>query len=164
MPQVFTYHCICSSLLLATTHDIATLPTRQPPIQDKAIILPLPPSPSPESKKLSDFGYTILLSITADARATIIRRLDGFEKRYLRRCGRCRVVLGYTLDEAHFAIDERGFDRRGSRNGVEDSLAHGNDAVEVGRRGSEVKILYLLPRGLMSTEDMAQGKIIAVED
>jgi len=167
-PKVYTYHCICTSLLLATTHTLSSLPIRQPPALDKAIILPLPPapfSPSPEDEGdddgnnndqedtsmteegntapnksplkplppagLSDLGYTILLSMTTDTRPTIVRREDGFEKRYLHRCGRCRLVLGYELDESHFPVD-----------------------------GSKVKILYVLPGGMMSMEVMAQGRKI----
>lgn len=108
----------------------------------------------------------MLLSVTADSRPTIIRCADGFEKRYLHRCGRCKVVLGYTLDEAHFATENErgGFDRRGNGGEVRHQ-AHGIDGKEKVGRGSEmVKVLYLLPGGLMSTEDMVLGKTIAVED
>lgn len=163
-PQVYTYHCICLSLLLGTTHVLSKLPTRQS--VDKAIILPLPPAPTIETEDeqrdgggndrdaemedgnaapppppknavknkapvLSELGYPVLLSMTTDTRPTIVRREDGFEKRYLHRCGRCLLVLGYELDDTHFPAD-----------------------------GNKVKILYILPGGMMSTGVMAQGKKI----
>src|SRR5436305_6227496 len=43
-PQINTYHCICSTLLLATTHNLSLLPRRAEPALDKAFILPLPPA------------------------------------------------------------------------------------------------------------------------
>lgn len=46
---------------------------------------------------------TLLLPTTIpDKRATLIRREDGIEKRILLRCGRCRVVVGYYLDQVHW--------------------------------------------------------------
>lgn len=130
MPSTHTYHCLCTSLVLASTHTLSTLPTRTS--LDKAIILPLPSSPS--SSIDSDFsqsstGYTILLSLTADQRPTIIRREDGFEKRFLHRCGRCRLVLGYSLDDSHYTAEK-------------------------------IKVLYILPGGVMSSKVMEQGRKI----
>lgn len=95
---------------------------------------PAPPHKSLKHKTpiLSDLGYTILLSMVTDPRPTIVRREDGFEKRYLHRCGRCRLVLGYELDESHFPADGK----------------------------EKVKVLYVLPSGMMSTEVMIQGKKI----
>ena len=55
------------------------------------------PQPRPNSE------YSILLSTTLpDRRAMLVRREDGFEKRTMLRCGRCRVVVGYFLDGVHF--------------------------------------------------------------
>ncbi|KAF3930809.1 hypothetical protein ABW20_dc0108672 [Dactylellina cionopaga] len=147
-PSIFTYHCICSHLVLATTRDIFKLPRRQPPGLDGAIIVPLPPPPrsvdsdneseddddddddedddqnedeermeidqrgadpvqrsSPagqqnESEKLEPDDpkdYTLLLSSIRDRRPCVIRREDGFEKRLLWRCGRCRLIFGYQI-------------------------------------------------------------------
>lgn len=62
----------------------------------------------------------------------MIRREDGFEKRMLLRCGRCKLVVGYTLDEAHFEV-----------------------------KGQE-RLVYLLPGGLISTADMAEGKKVEI--
>ncbi|KAG0649330.1 hypothetical protein D0Z07_4134 [Hyphodiscus hymeniophilus] len=41
-PKIQTYHCICTSLLLASTHTLSTLPRRAPPSLDGAYILPVP--------------------------------------------------------------------------------------------------------------------------
>lgn len=39
---IHTYHCLCSTLLLATPYHLSSLPTRAPPARDQARILPLP--------------------------------------------------------------------------------------------------------------------------
>src|SRR5450432_3935847 len=99
-PQINTYHCLCTSLLLATTHTLSSLPRRAPPSLDSAIIVPLPPAPQPstssppsepegeddsdeddgsrskpkeyEQKQRPELGYTLLLSTTLDRRPTLI--------------------------------------------------------------------------------------------
>ncbi|MCJ1250394.1 hypothetical protein MMC30_007622 [Trapelia coarctata] len=43
--------------------------------------------------------YSLLLNTTLDRRPVIVRREDGFEKRWVRRCGRCRTGVGYVLEE-----------------------------------------------------------------
>jgi hypothetical protein len=55
----------------------------------------------------------------------------GFEKRYLQKCGRCGVVVGYQLDGEQFAD---------------------------GGRGKREDVLYVLPGGVMTTEEMVEGK------
>ncbi|PKY04413.1 hypothetical protein P168DRAFT_343929 [Aspergillus campestris IBT 28561] len=125
---IHTHHCrFCNHLLLATTlQSLTSLPTRNPPAKDGAVIVPLslPVSSSSSTSSTSsstkgdtdtelktkeeggekkDLHTTILLSTTQpDRGSTIIRREDGFEKRRLIRCGRCRVVVGYFLDGVHF--------------------------------------------------------------
>lgn len=42
-PAIQTYHCICSTLLLASPYLLSSLPSRAPPAKDRARILPLPP-------------------------------------------------------------------------------------------------------------------------
>ena len=150
---VYTYHHICSQLILASTHVLANLPRRASPSLDQAIILPLgstsqtsQPADSDSdsetegntrqgstarSSSATDYGYSVLLSAVYDKKQVVIRREDGFEKRALFRCGRCKVVLGYELDKTQFG---------------------GVDHERVGR------VIYLLPEGLMTTEEMEQGK------
>ena len=43
--------------------------------------------------------YSLLLNTTVDRRPVIVEREDGFEKRWIRRCGRCRTALGYMLGD-----------------------------------------------------------------
>lgn len=78
--------------------------------------------------------YSILLSTTLpDRKPTLIRREDGFEKRLLLRCGRCRVGMGYFLDPVHFPDNnEEDWD-------------------------GDAKVVYLLPGALMETGVMVQG-------
>lgn len=58
--KIHTYHCLCSTLLLATPYDLlprrradgssfssSSLPRRAPPALDRAYILPLPLPPNP---------------------------------------------------------------------------------------------------------------------
>ena len=56
---------------------------------------------------------------------------EGFEKRYLQRCGRCSLVVGYQLDWQHFAVD---------------------------RTGRREDYVFLLPGGFMTTSEMILGK------
>lgn len=78
------------------------------------------PRPRPRPRE-----YSILLSTTLpDRRAMLVRREDGFEKRTMLRCGRCRVVVGYFLDGVHFGA------------------------------GAATATVYLLPGALMETGTM----------
>ena len=172
-PQINTYHCICTTLLLATTHTLSSLPRRAEPGLDKALILPLPPASmlavtgetaeereddaEPQARDASsDVGYSLLLATTQDRKPTMVRREDGFEKRMLLRCGRCRLVVGYKLDQAHFRTE--GAEAVGKSTGG----AQGPGDAELARKSQaadeEVEVVYLLPGGLMSSEDLKSGK------
>ncbi|KAF2180605.1 hypothetical protein K469DRAFT_591806, partial [Zopfia rhizophila CBS 207.26] len=132
---IHTYHCLCTHLLIATTTPLPSLPTRQNNTLDKAYIMPLPPPPSSNSTPSSDSQhFGMLLSTTADKKPEIIRSDSGFEKRYMQRCGRCSLVVGYQLDWQQFA-------------------------GEAGRReGRREDVVYLVPGGFMTTQDMVKGK------
>jgi hypothetical protein len=138
-PYIQTYHCICSSLLLATTHQLSKLPRRAAPSLDNAVILPvanfLPSSTEPESdaeetdrsaKDLPVEGYTKLLGMVPDKKVTVIRREDGFERRVVWRCIRCAVSVAYEI------------------------LGDGKEQTR--------KVVYVLPSGVMSTEVMVKGR------
>lgn len=84
------YHCLCTTLVLATNYDLESLPLRAEPALDRAKIL------------LVDAEHAILHNIDEDRKPVMIRRQDGFEKRALLRCKRCSLVVGYKLDEAQF--------------------------------------------------------------
>ncbi|KAF8540409.1 hypothetical protein BDD12DRAFT_833403 [Trichophaea hybrida] len=108
-PRVYTYHCtFCSHLLLASTHIFTSLPTRRSPGLDNATIVPLPaPEPDDEDedtvmantgREIRGKGYTLMLTLLRDRQAKVVTREDGFEKRTLLRCGRCRLVVAYQLE------------------------------------------------------------------
>lgn len=75
-------------------------------------------------------------SMHTDNEAVVLKLEDGFEKRYALRCGRCEVQIGYMLDEASF----------------EDS-----------KSGRKTDVVYLLPGGLMSTDEMREAKDMSKE-
>lgn len=142
-----THHCrFCNHLLLATSRSLSSLPRRKDPARDAALILPLPTSTSnDDDESTSTRGvkhYSILLSTSIpDRKATLVRREDGFEKRLFLRCGRCRVVVGYFLDDVHFP-------GRTNDNGVEGGA----------------KVVYLLPAGLIETGIMGdEDKVKAMD-
>ncbi|OBT85599.1 hypothetical protein VE02_05168 [Pseudogymnoascus sp. 03VT05] len=145
-PQIHTYHCACTSLLLATTTPLPSLPRRATSL-DRATILPLNSDAHPPSTTIP---HTTLLSMTPDRRITTIRREDGFEKRILWRCGRCRVVVGYELDPSHFETATAG---------EAGEAGEGSSAAQEG--GGVARVLYILPGWVQSTEHMASGKKIS---
>ena len=172
-PQINTYHCICTTLLLATTHCLSSLPRRTEPALDKALILPLPPAPrlaaagenaeeveddaeSQARDASGDVGYSLLLATTQDRKPMMVRREDGFEKRVLLRCGRCRLVVGYKLDGAHFGTE--AVEAVGKSTGGEQGPGDAEEGRKT-RTGDEgMEVVYLLPGGLMSSEDLKSGK------
>lgn len=98
-----TYHCLCSNLVVATVHSLESLPLRSEPVQDSALIIPPPTTISTSSDIGTDDASTqsitsALLDVIPDRRPVIVQREDGFEKRILLRCGRCKLVLGYMMD------------------------------------------------------------------
>lgn len=128
-----TYHCICFNLLIATTQALSQLSRRSPPVRDHAFILPV--QKLGEDQKLSGTAplgiYTSILGLTEDAKAIVVRRQDGFEKRICWRCNRCNVVVGYEIashDDANSTSGDRGM------------------------------VLYLLPNGLLESSILQQDK------
>ena len=126
-----THHCPCTTLLLylPPSTPLSSLSHRQPPILDKAAILPLPPSNSTSASS----PKPRIIHSTLDKKPLVIRREDGFEKRWLRRCARCGVVWGYELVEPE-----------------------GQSRVEDGGEGEEGKqrvgrVLYVLEEGVVGT-------------
>ncbi|KAJ5722796.1 hypothetical protein N7488_000831 [Penicillium malachiteum] len=151
--KINTQHCaFCNHLLLATTLDLTKLPRRGGESKDNAIILPLEhqshEEPEEESKsQLSAKHLSLLLSTTIpDRRATLIRREDGIEKRILLRCGRCRVIMGYFLDDVHYPPS---------------TISRANDDEDeegFSRPGKNARAVYILPGAVSLTEDMEGGR------
>jgi len=129
--QIQTYHCLCTTLVLTTAHQLQSLPRRATPIQDAALILPPPFDIAQVDEGSVEWIQpvkSVFLNVLADRKPIIIRREDGFERRTLVRCGRCKLVLGYHLDDANFDNSE-----------------------------TRSNPMYLLPGGMSSTADMANG-------
>ena len=61
-----------------------------------------------------------------------MRLEDGFEKRYLIKCGRCGVGFGYRLDKSLWGESEGG--------------------------GVREDVVYILPNGLATTRDVESGR------
>lgn len=133
---VYTYHCLCSHLLLATTTPLPSLPQRTHSL-DAAHIMPLPPPPPPSTTRRNTTPqaksdhYGLLLSTRIEKTAEIITSDNGFEKRYLQRCGRCSLVVGYQLDWQQFSVE---------------------------RQGRREDYVFLIPGGFMTTREMLAGK------
>ena len=138
---VYTYHCLCSHLLLATTTPLPALPTRQN-AQDNAHIMPLPPAPSAgkaqaPSSSTPNTHYGLLLSTRQECTPETTTSDNGFEKRYLQRCGRCNLAVGYQLDWQQFAPD---------------------------RSGRRDDVVFLLPGGFITTSEMINYKKAATNN
>lgn len=149
-PDVHTYHCLCTNLIFAATHATSTL-SRRAAGQDKAYILPLPKLPSTAeadsggnvdnslASKPEPFNdFATMLSTTSDQTPTIVRREDGFDKRYIQRCARCNVPVGYHLDWSQFPSPSPPGETRPA--------------------GANTSVIYILPGGFLSTDEMAAGK------
>ncbi|KAL2040460.1 hypothetical protein N7G274_006903 [Stereocaulon virgatum] len=146
LPPLKTYHCLCSTLLLATPYTLSHLPRRAPPSLDRAYILPLPSlssrPPPPATQPDAGAGHgreneaeelllpSLLTQNLRPARKlVIVRRDDGFEKRRVFRCGRCGVCVGYEV--------------------LGDKEGKGTDGRE--------KVVYLLEGGMVETGEMEGG-------
>ncbi|KAE8441567.1 hypothetical protein EG329_004686 [Mollisiaceae sp. DMI_Dod_QoI] len=174
-PPIHTYHCLCTTLLLTSTHSLATLPRRSLTTGglDSAIILPLPSTAPPSIPStttsqpipLPKEGYTLLLpslSKDLDRKPTLVRREDGFEKRVLYRCARCGLVIGYELlHTSQTQSQDRTQIQDGEAMDI-DTNTNTNTPTTKSHPGPSHnsldpytgKILYILPAGLTSTEFM----------
>lgn len=141
--QSHTYHCLCSQLLLASSTTLCSLSRRRTGEGlDSALILPLPPLAQSETTSTEDnsstpavpnsHDHSLLLNTITDRKPLVVRRSDGFETRYQIRCGRCRLVVGYHLDEAQF----------------------GGEAKTKRREN----VCYILPGSLVLTSKMMEGE------
>jgi hypothetical protein len=158
-PKIQTYHCLCTNVVLATTHSLSALPRRSSinsPSSDAAIILPLPSAPptlSAEDADLPEEGYSMLLGTAQDKKVTLVRREDGFEKRVCWRCERCGVIVGYELQTQIQGGEAMDLDGGEKGKGIEE--------------GYEGKVVYILPGGLQSTNVMERsngGKKMGEQD
>lgn len=109
-------------------------------------------TPKPMAQRQRQQHYTILLSTTIpDRKPTVIRREDGFEKRILLRCGRCRVVMGYVLDE-----EQRKWQQRQKTQKQKEKQDDEDDEGQEGDKDDN-QVAYILPGALVGTEDLGVG-------
>jgi hypothetical protein len=130
-PTPYTYHCLCSQLLLASTQQLDSLLHRQGESLDKALILPLSRLPDDAVSSEKEY-YATLLNTTTNRKPVVIRRSDGFETRHQIHCGRCKLIVGYQLDHEQYAA-----------------------AADSSKTGRREDVCYLLPGSLVPTEKMA---------
>ena len=154
MAELKSYHCICSNFVLITPFDVSRLPCRADPGLDRALILPMSaPAQGSEdvapreadqalNEQLRDLGFehltygdSIFESTLVDRKPIMIRRGDGFEKRWGRRCSHCRTTIGYAL------------------------RSEGNEGP--GDRSDAKKVAYLLDDALMETEQLQRDMHIS---
>ncbi|KAK6502139.1 hypothetical protein TWF506_002739 [Arthrobotrys conoides] len=93
------------------------------------------PKEEPEPK-----DYTLLLSSIRDRRPCVIRREDGFEKRLLWRCGRCRLIFGYQIYDESLEELSKGEDDETNK--------------QKKSRSSKNYYVYILPGGLTTAAGM----------
>jgi hypothetical protein len=77
-------------------------------------------------------------ALSVDEKATILKLDDGFEKRYAVRCTRCGLAAGYQLDKSQFSGSES-------------------------ESGPRADVVYILPGGLLTTEEMREGRSMEAE-
>jgi hypothetical protein len=142
-PEVHTYHCLCSQLLLATTIPLQSCVRRAGDSLDKAFILPVSSPQAPVSSAsentqdqttsiANEPNYSVLVNTALDRKSSTIRRSDGFETRYQHRCERCNLVIAYHLDKSQYG-----------------------DQSQTGRKED---VVYVLPGALMTTAEMVENK------
>ncbi|CUS08095.1 unnamed protein product [Tuber aestivum] len=121
---------------------------------------PPPKPPVTRRRRDKDDDYTLLLSLTKDRSAKIIDREDGFEKRWIWRCGRCRLIVGYQLDDAHFSPTSNTHPNTIATTGVMGGDAGADkDRAEKERKRAERKrkrYLYILPDACVSTGELGE--------
>jgi hypothetical protein len=138
---------------------ILPLPSTPPSLTTDTLQLAPDLSPRLDNEDLPQEGYSLLLGLIPEKKVTIVRREDGFEKRVLYRCSRCRLVGGYEL-----------LNSNSNSNSQSDTEAMEIDGGEKGkgrgREGYDGKVIYLLPAGIMSTSFMMRedGKKVREED
>lgn len=77
-------------------------------------------------------------ALSVDDNAIVLKLDDGFEKRYAVRCNRCGLAAGYQLDKSQFS---------------------GSEADS----GPRPDVVYILPGGLLTTEEMREGRSMEAE-
>ncbi|KAI5837946.1 hypothetical protein DFP73DRAFT_486399 [Morchella snyderi] len=127
----------------AATSSVPVTSMAPPPAPSTTLPADSAPATIPTLREKDD--YTLILSLTKDRTAQIITREDGFEKRWIWRCGRCRIISGYQLDDAHF--DPPG--STGQSETMDEKEKKRNDR-------KRKRYLYILPGAVLPTEELGR--------
>lgn len=119
---------------------------------------PSPPRPAPRRRRDKD-DYTLLLSLTKDRAPKIINRDDGFEKRWIWRCGRCRLIVGYQLDDAHFLSPSEKAEAAATIMPVGMTEKEKEKAKAKADRKRK-RYLYILPDAVTPTEELGRPQAV----
>lgn len=130
------------------------LPTSQrrsdsPTDQQQQQSVPHPES-EPKDPCAGHFAFSLLHIETIPQ---IVIRPDGFEKRYWARCQRCNIIVGYALDWIQFRAGEGE-----GLSGMSSSHADLADGEQHPMDGIRSRLLYIIPGGVVSTDDMMNEK------
>jgi hypothetical protein len=184
-PNIQTYHCICTSLLLASTHVLSTLPRRAAPSLDGAYLLPVPAQP-PNFSTSSSPGPEAEAQDGEEAEDQDQEAMEGVrqekeEKKDMPTEG-YTMLLGMQKDSKVTIIRrEDGFEKRslwrcgrcnlvvgyeitGSESLASVSATGADSEKGKGEEGFEGKVVYILPNGILGTQAMASGKKIGEGD
>lgn len=126
---IHTYHCLCSTLLLATPYLLSSLPTRAPPSHDHARILPLPPFQHLPPDAYPYLPSLLLPALRPTRKLTLVQREDGYERRRVWRCARCGLGIAYEIEHPE----------EGGKGGEEERL----------------RVLFVMEEGLVTTESIS---------
>lgn len=163
--KIHTYHCLCSTFLLATPYTLTSLPRRALPSLDRAHILPLPalsrsiqPAPAPAPFTGENGNEGDLISVDKGGEEVQDGTTKSNEAHF-------PSLLAPSLRPARKLIivrREDGFERRRvyrcGRCGLTIGYEMETETAPTGAvgKGVEGKVIYLLEGGLVATEDMGK--------
>ncbi|KAM0801680.1 hypothetical protein BDR22DRAFT_962090 [Usnea florida] len=163
-PQIHTYHCHCSTLLLATPYPISHLPQRAPPSLDRAHILPLPPlSTRPQPTPTTD------LDTNHETAPVHSQHMNGDQGQRDRNDGdegggTLPSLLTANLRPARKVVvvrREDGFEKRRVYRCGRCGVVVGYEVLREGEgegrgREGEGRVMYMMEGGLVETGEMGK--------
>ena len=155
-PQIHTYHCLCSTLLLATPYALSSLPRRAPPSLDHAYILPLPSL----SSLPSSITNTTSTTNTAEDHANVINSTNDKQKANSHdQIDVLPSLLTPNLRPARKLVvvrREDGFEKRKVLRCARCGIGVGYEILGEEKDGDKARVLYLLEGCLVETEEMGK--------
>lgn len=161
--KINTYHCLCSTLLLATPCTLSALPRRASPSLDRAHILPLPALS--HSSRTGREGSEGRINVEGDATSIEDRAGENEDAVNSLRNDPLPSLLAPALRPTRKLVvvrREDGFEKRRvyrcGRCGLSIGYEIEGETAPTGVVGSVKggRIIYLLEGGLVATEDMGK--------